>query len=855
MPPRKPLTHEQLAARIRQLDEEARRENWSPRTRALGYALGIARMFNVGQILKDIRQGLTPEAIAQRGEKLKEFNRRRVDTVTPEQLVSLGQDVGGAFGTFAHKVAQRDPETLGTIASVIAPSAASRIFGATPAGRLAARTAASAAERAAIGPNAILPQDWTALSQQVRVRGGRATPVGNLNLETPTFQRAKYTAPESAPNTSLDVPTFMRRGQATPHTLSNIRSRFRTLIGGGEALPRVKTVNEPAANQMAQTYEGLKSEPNSPEVRSAYDAFNRETQAQADALHSAGYTWDFVDHDPYPPSKGGSKAMLRDLRENHHISVYKTAGEQGHPLMTNDQNNLFRAVHEFLGHGVDENSFSAVGEENAFRSHAQMYSPEARPVMATETRGQNSWFNYGPHKDVPAPQRPFAVQKAALWPTDQLGDYKSFPTERIAAPTVKGANGQYYAGANHDLASEAAAEAQRATPEGMAAMERNGGSAIVRGSEGFKTTTGRQITREEARGIAGATGQAPKLAPQYTQLHSSDISNPNNFAGEHPVPHDLIAPAVLGGQFKGLDELLPYLMPDEIARVLSPRGVLLRNSINERAALLGPDDPLVAAALQGQLARGGYESVLPELRARFGPDAERFAGIWASVSPRQLNENALGMASDIYGRWRELGGLASDPNALAELARTSELPARVPNTLAALTAQDPRALALGGNKVASFFPNLLGDLNPVTLDGLQAAGMGINPARFGNYGSYLTGSAQVRRVAGKLGAETGTPWAPAQAQEGMWATIRAMMNLPGADKAMAGGALPELASQVSPEMAGAQWGPQVFRDILSEGGAMGSDVPPALPFPLGNRAALRRLAETIQNAARKRYRF
>lgn len=388
--------------------------------------------------------------------------------------------------------------------------------------------------------NAILPQDWTALSRNVR--GGRATPVGNLNLEAPTYTRARYTAPVSAPNTSLDVPAFRRRGLETPHTLGNIRSRFRTLIGGGEALPRVDAVNESAASQMAHTYENLKSDPTNPEVRSAYEAFNRETQAQADALKSAGYTWDFVDHDPYPPTKGGSRAMLRDLRDRH-IEVYKTTGEQSHPLMTNEQNNLFRAVHEILGHGVDEVPFSAKGEENAFRSHAQMYSPEARRVMATETRGQNSWFNYGPHKGVPAPSRPFAAQKAALWPTEQLGDYSSFPAERIAAPSVKGADGQYYTGLNHDFASEAAADAMRATPEGRAAMEANRGSATVRGSQGFKTSTGRYISREEARNIAGFNGQAPKLASQYSQLHSSDISNPNNFAGEYAVPKDLIAAA------------------------------------------------------------------------------------------------------------------------------------------------------------------------------------------------------------------------------------------------------------------------------------------------------------------------
>ena len=319
--------------------------------------------------------------------------------------------------------------------------------------------------------------------------------------------------------------------------LENIRSYFRNTVGNGEALKPIERggVNAERATQMANTYENLKSDPNNPEVRAAYDAFNRETEAQAEALKQAGYSWEFTDKDPYPPTAGGSKAMLADLK-NKHIKVYATQGEQSHPLMTNAQNNLFRAVHEILGHGVDQVPFSAWGEENAYRSHAQMYSDLARRAMATETRGQNSHFNYGPNKDVPAPQRPFAQQKAALWPQEMLGEYNTFPSEskpaasneRIAAPSVLGADGNYYTGLNHAFAAERAAEVMRSTPEGMAAMARNGGSAIIRGSEGFKTDQGRYISRSEARGMAAATGQAPNLAPQYTALHSSDLAPVSN---------------------------------------------------------------------------------------------------------------------------------------------------------------------------------------------------------------------------------------------------------------------------------------------------------------------------------------
>jgi len=354
------------------------------------------------------------------------------------------------------------------------------------------------------------------------------------------IRNVEHGVPAEAPYTQLSNGQRFRMSFGAPKPLADVASEYRAGAGlSHERMPEVTAVSDAAGRQMAHAYEGLKSEPNNPAVRESYDALASEIGDQAKALRDAGYTWDFVDHDPYP----NSKAMLKDLRENRHINVLRTSGSQGHPYWTPEQNNLFRAVHDIWGHGINEYSFGRVGEENAFRAHAHSLSPTAQRALATETRGQNSWFNFGPHADVPAATRPFATQKAALWPQELMGDYPTFPVERIASPSVKAVDGNYYYGLNHDLASEAAADALRATPEGRAMMERNKGDATVRGSQGFRTTLGRHITREEARTVAGATGQAPTLAKQYTQLHSSDISNPNNFAGEFPVPHDLIAAA------------------------------------------------------------------------------------------------------------------------------------------------------------------------------------------------------------------------------------------------------------------------------------------------------------------------
>ena len=84
-------------------------------------------------------------------------------------------------------------------------------------------------------------------------------------------------------------------------------------------------------------------------------------------------------------------------------------------------NDAFRAVHDIFGHfGSGNPFFRHKGEERAFLEHSRMYSPEARGAMASETRGQNSWLNFGPHGEANRTANTldtvFADQKTGLMP-------------------------------------------------------------------------------------------------------------------------------------------------------------------------------------------------------------------------------------------------------------------------------------------------------------------------------------------------------------------------------------------------------------------------------------------------------
>jgi len=73
-----------------------------------------------------------------------------------------------------------------------------------------------------------------------------------------------------------------------------------------------------------------------------------------------------------------------------------------------------------MGHGRGGVGFRAIGEENDYQSHAGMYSPLARRALASETRGQNSFLNYGPNAEAnrtaSVEDTIFADQKTGLMP-------------------------------------------------------------------------------------------------------------------------------------------------------------------------------------------------------------------------------------------------------------------------------------------------------------------------------------------------------------------------------------------------------------------------------------------------------
>lgn len=181
---------------------------------------------------------------------------------------------------------------------------------------------------------------------------------------------------------------------------------------------KITKLDEGLSKRIARAYDEMKDDPNNKEVKAAYEAMVKETIDQYDAIVKEGYNVEINNTEPY----ANSEAMINDLRVNKKMNIFSTESGFGDEPITDKQraenlllkdsgkkdingqtllvNDIFRFVHDFFGHAKLGNSFGPIGEENAWRVHSEMYSPEARKAMTSETRGQNSWVNFSGVNDA-----------------------------------------------------------------------------------------------------------------------------------------------------------------------------------------------------------------------------------------------------------------------------------------------------------------------------------------------------------------------------------------------------------------------------------------------------------------------
>lgn len=190
------------------------------------------------------------------------------------------------------------------------------------------------------------------------------------------------------------------------------------------------------AKAIADAYEAMQHNPSDPRVAASYGALKHDINDQWNyATRNLGVTFEPWTKEGQPYNN--SAEMTKDVQDNHHLYFFQ-GGEvpSDHPMAEINPetgysyNDMLRGVHDLFGHAMESYQFGPRGEENAWNAHSQMFSPEALPALTSETKGQNSWVNYGPQmRDaagnllkpgdpgyLPPQQRAYAENKAGILP-------------------------------------------------------------------------------------------------------------------------------------------------------------------------------------------------------------------------------------------------------------------------------------------------------------------------------------------------------------------------------------------------------------------------------------------------------
>lgn len=555
------------------------------------------------------------------------------------------------------------------------------------------------------------------------------------------------------------------------------------------------------ARRIANAYAAMPHAPEDPAVKAAYQAMAEETIAQYKAVKATGLKIETIlpgMDDPYP---AGPRDVLRDIARGH-IWYFPTedgfgsndafdpsanpllaptdeVSDNGKPMVVND---LFRVVHDFFGHGIEGTGFGPRGEENAWQSHMRLFSERAVPAMTSETRGQNSWVNYGPYGErnrANPRETVYADQKTGVMPEwtwregvvddtpddpnapRQLRDVGAFTAAFDAARKARPEGGMVHRYADEDYAGMKLF----LTPDNMAGFAIKDDGDIVSVFANPAGPRGRLPVLMQAAVAAGGrkldafdaglpqmyakqgfveTGRVPwddLYAPEgwdYAKFGRPDVVF-MSYAGPEATAEDSMKYSLGTGklltQVPGLKGALKYLTEPERERITA-RTAANFVSLFEKL----PDaKEMAAVAFSGRAKRGWYNKSAEALVDIFGiEDAPRFAALLAALSPQNSVEANAINALNTWVEWDKVGRPTDRKKIMGILGRSvqggkglgSVLDAWKNNTLRALVAEDPQSIVLSGPKVNSFMLNLRKVTNEVTNDAWMANYANVNQELF-----------------------------------------------------------------------------------------------------------------------------
>lgn len=234
-----------------------------------------------------------------------------------------------------------------------------------------------------------------------------------------------------------------------------------------------------------------------------------------------------------------------------------------------------------------------------------------------------------------------------------------------------------------------------------------------------------------------------------------------------------------------------FLIPNELGVLLDSRTGF--DQFKQVLDVLPTAAEMTSLAKAGAPKQGWYRGSTQALVDVFGrEDAPRFAALLAATSPQTSVESNLINTLNIWKNWTAAGRPTDERSIRAVMGASvqgtkgedSILGAWLPNTVRALTAEDPLKVVISGPKVDSFFRNLADDVYRFTNDAWMANATGINqdilrqspsPAQLarGNPGFSPAYSALSSR--GREGAQRAN-MLPDEGQETIWSYVMPLME-------------------------------------------------------------------------------
>lgn len=211
----------------------------------------------------------------------------------------------------------------------------------------------------------------------------------------PDFEYAARVTDGLSPETKHEVIYRIRERCPVVKPVAEAMTRYRKAKGLPEPQVDLSTVKAPLAKAHAvgSAFEVTPDQSQDPHVRECFEDFKSQNSEMWELVtkpKSEGGLGIKVDFKTTPGEPYNSAVdQAHDVEVNHHLTLQSGLGGD-HSLLSREEYDRFRAVHDIFGHVGVGGGFDRHGEYQAWLAHMSMYTGLGRDAMSSEYHGVNT---------------------------------------------------------------------------------------------------------------------------------------------------------------------------------------------------------------------------------------------------------------------------------------------------------------------------------------------------------------------------------------------------------------------------------------------------------------------------------